>query len=167
MSEFRESYNINLSDTEITKMKKEQFKSTVKQAIREQARKYLIDLKHSHSKSKYLSERFIMQLYLRSHELSLQEKQLLFKFRTYTYECKANFRDKFSSNQLCNFCKSEDTQEHLLSCSIMEKNLNLQYSDLFGSIPKQVNIIKHLTELDRRRKLYDANPSLLRSHRAP
>ena len=156
--------NISLSDTEITQMKKGKFKALVKQAVREQARKYLIDLKHSHSKSKFLSERFIMQPYLRSHEMSLKEKQLLFKFRTYTYECKANFRNKFLNNQLCNFCKLEDTQEHLLSCNIIEKNMNLQYSDLFGTIPQQVNIIKHLNEVDRKRKLYDSNPSLLRSH---
>ena len=110
--------NINLTETEIANMKKEKFKSLVKNSVHELVREHLIKLKSSHSKSRGLSENFVMQPYLQSKKLSLQEKQLLFKLRTYTYECKANFQNKYQDNLLCNFCDKEDNQEHLISCSI-------------------------------------------------
>ena len=80
-------YNIHLSENEIRNLKKDKFKEIVKTNIREEGRKYLLSLKNSHSKSKGLDIKMSMQPYLVTKALSLQEKQILFKFRTYTYEC--------------------------------------------------------------------------------
>ena len=68
-----EMCNINLTETEIANMKKEKFKSLVKNSVHELAREHLIKLKSSHSKSRGLSENFVMQPYLQSKKLSLQE----------------------------------------------------------------------------------------------
>ena len=158
--------NIELTETEIAKMKKEKFKVLVKNSVRELAKEHLLNIKNSHSKSRSLNKNFVMQTYLQSKMLSLQEKQLLFQLRTYSYNCKANFKNKYKDNLLCNFCNMEDNQEHLINCSIVNKDKSLEYRYIFGSIEEQVKIIKHLKEVDTKRKLFDENPSLLRSHSA-
>ena len=158
--------NIELTETEIAKMKKEKFKVLVKNSVRELAKEHLLNIKNSHSKSRSLNENFVMQTYLQSKMLSLHEKQLLFQLRTYSYNCKANFKNKYKENLLCNFCNMEDNQEHLINCSIVNKDKSLEYRYIFGSIEEQVKIIKHLKEVDTKRKLFDENPSLLRSHSA-
>ena len=158
--------NIELTETEIAKMKKEKFKVLVKNSVRELAKEHLLNIKNSHSKSRGLNENFVIQTYLQSKMLSLQEKQLLFQLRTYSYNCKANFKNKYKDNLLCNFCNMEDNQEHLINCSIVNKDKSLEYRYILGSIEEQVKIIKHLKEVDTKRKLFDENPSLLRSHSA-
>ena len=84
--------DISLTEAEITVMKRANFKSLVNRSLREAVKKHLKSLKELHSKSKGLDEKLQVQPYLHSNEMSLQEKQLLFKLRTYTYDCKANFK---------------------------------------------------------------------------
>ena len=146
-------------------MKKDTFKSLVKESIRELARNYLIQLKNTHSKSKYLDDRFVMQPYLLSSKLTLVEKQLLFKLRTYTFECKMNFRHKYPGSLECDFCRFEDSQEHFINnCNILENKSNIKYSDLYGSIEEQVKLVKFFTEVDNRRKSISLTSSFTGSH---
>ena len=116
-------------------MKRANFKSLVNRSLREAVKKHLKSLKELHSKSKGLDEKLQVQPYLHSNEMSLQEKQLLFKLRTYTYDCKANFKNKFQSDIKCINCSDEDTQEHLLRCSIAD-GINcseVKHEDIFGN----------------------------------
>ena len=93
--------------------------------------------------------------YLQSHDLTLQEKQLLFRFCTFTYDCKANLHQRFQNDQNCTLCTVEDTQEHVVDCEMLTDNVttDLKYNQIFGSIKKQVKIIKHLVKVDCCRKL--------------
>ena len=153
--------NIDLTESEIKSMKKGKFKSLVKEKVKELARNHLLDLKSSHSKSRGLSNKFVMQPYLKSNSLTLHEKQLLFKFRTFTYECKANFRNKFHMNLSCTDCGNEDTQEHLLNCSIHDNDkTDMKFSDIFGTLEQQTNIIKELTKINFKRTSISLKPSL-------
>ena len=147
--------NIHLSETEIKMMKRTKFKALVSDRISEEGHKYLENLKASHSKSKGLSVQMKMQSYLRNQDISLQEKQLLFKFRTFTYECTENFKHMHENDTKCNVCDTDDTQEHLINCRIVADivSSDLKHADIFGSIQKQKNIIKHLITVDNRRKL--------------
>ena len=156
--------NIFLTETEIKCMIKDRFKSLVKESTRELARNYLIQLKNTHSKSKYLDDRFVMQPYLLSSKLTLVEKQLLFKLRTYTFECKMNFRHKYPGSLEC-FCRFEDCQEHFINnCSILENKSNIKYSDLYGSLEEQGKLVKFFTEVDNRRKSISLTSSFTGSH---
>ena len=74
--------DIKLSESEIEQRKKSKFKNLVSKQVRELARQYLIKLKKKHSKSAGLSEDYSLQNYLASNELTTDEKQLLFQFRT-------------------------------------------------------------------------------------
>ena len=145
-------YEIDLTENEISKISKEKFRAIVKQKIDMNGRQYLTDLKNIHSKSKGLSCMMKTQPYLQCKSLSLKEKQLLFKFRTYTYACKANFRSKYQANMLCIVCNQEDTQEHLLSCKVSEsQTTGVHFSDIFGTLKEQCKIIKLLAVIDSKR----------------
>ena len=95
-----------------------------------------------------------MQKYLVSNSLSTQEKQLLFSFRSHTYQCKANYSYIYGTNLQCNHCTEIDNQQHLLNCKLAEGiNLNgSKYSDIFGSIDAQTKIIKVLKQVTDKRK---------------
>ena len=145
---------IDLTETEIASMKKSTFKSLVNQKIKECAARYLLGLRQKHSKSKELRYSNSMQKYLVSNSLSTQEKQLLFSFRSHTYQCKANYSYIYGTNLQCNHCTEIDNQQHLLNCKLVEGiNLNgSKYSDIFGSIDAQTKIIKVLKQVTDKRK---------------
>ena len=56
-----------------------------------------------------------MQDYLSCNDMSTEEKQLLFKFRTRTYPCKTNFRNLYEPDLSCSICLKEDSPEHLFN----------------------------------------------------
>ena len=154
IAEDLKNVEIDLTETEIASMKKSTFKSLVNQKIKECAARYLLDLRQKHSKSKELRYSNSMQKYLVSNSLSTQEKQLLFSFRSHTYQCKANYSYMYGTNLQCNHCAEIDNQQHLLNCKLAEGiNLNgSKYSDIFGSIDAQTKIIKVLKQVTDKRK---------------
>ena len=147
--------SIELSEAEISNMTKYQFKKLVRTRVTEVAREYLVNLKQKHSKSANLSEEFEkMQDYLISNDLSTEEKQLLFKFRTRTYPCKTNFRRLYEPDLSCLICLREDSPEHLLQCTTQGINLSgLNFNDIFGNIKQQIPIIKALKQITVNRNL--------------
>ena len=133
--------------------------------MREAARIYLTQLKDKHSKSNGLQS-YKLQQYLTSDELTTEEKQLLFKLRTRTYNCKANFKNQYGQNISCLICGSEDTQHHLLICSRTTAGVGINgvtYSDIFGTLRNQVKVTKVLMKVTRNRKIILENSSLLGS----
>ena len=153
------------TEQEITNMKKAKFKNIVKESIREIARNYLVKLKNSHSKSKGLDESYQFQPYLKCDSLTLQEKQLLFQFRTFTYEAKNNYKYKYKSDLACRTCKGTDSQEHLITCSIADNLIkdDCKHDDIFNNLEKQEKIIKLLEKIDQKRQLAEYLSSLVGS----
>ena len=147
--------SIELTESEISKMTKYKFKSLVKRRVTDLAREYLINLKVKHSKSAGLSDSFDkMQDYLSCNDMSTEEKQLLFKFRTRTYPCKTNFRNLYEPDLSCSICLKEDSPEHLLNCTAQGiETSGMDYNDIFGDIKKQVKIIKVLKQITTNRNL--------------
>ena len=161
--------DIYFTENEISQMKRTKFKSIVNEGIREAARKYLLESKESHSKSSSISNDLKLQQYLQCKELSLNEKQLLFRLRTYTYECKANFPHQYLNDNTCLLCKAEDSQEHLLQCIAANdiKTQNLKHSDIFGPLKSQINLVKVMIEIDKKRKQTVESSSIAGSHAHP
>ena len=116
---------------------------------------HLINLKQKHSKSVGLSEEFEkMQDYLISDNLSTEDKQMLFKFRTRTYPCKTNFRKLYEPDLSCPICLEEDSPEHLLNCASHGIDIGgLEYKDIFGNIKQQIKIITVLKKITVNRNL--------------
>ena len=100
-----------------------------------------------------------MQPYLVTKALSLQEKQILFKFRTYTYECKANYKNKFHADLKCIDCGQLDTQEHIFDCSLLSIS-DVKHSDIFGTLEEQCKAAKLLAKINQLRSQIDLKSSL-------
>ena len=116
---------------------------------------YLIKLKEKHSKSDGLSANNSTQSYLISNAMTTLEKQLLFQFRTRTYPCKTNYRTFHGDDLSCSICQEEDNSEHLLHCSRITAGIDtsgVSYRDIFGSLSKQIKIVKILKKIDINRK---------------
>ena len=92
-----ETCGITLTMNEISKIKRSKFRKIVNSHIRETAKCYLINLKSQHSKLDGLSDSYGLEKYLLCSNISTEEKQVLFKFRTRMVAVKSNFKNQITS----------------------------------------------------------------------
>ena len=137
----------DLSLETIKNMKKPQFRSLVKLKIEEKTLEKLEKIKQTHSKVKILEHNELrMQKYLQpnSEKIRKEEAQLIFKLRSRMTNVKTNFRGKFD-NLDCRSCEIEDeTQKHILECTILNKELEkLDYEKIFkGAVSEKMKIAR-------------------------
>ena len=93
--------DIRYEENEIKSMKQEAFRKVVGEKIKFKAKEYLTSLQMKHSKSMYLHQDTKMAEYLRSDQLSVREKKLLFKLRVGTTPNKTNYKKKYENNMKC------------------------------------------------------------------
>ena len=137
-------------------MKKVTFRKLVNTQVRQLARDYLIKLKNKHTKLNNLSDNYSFEPYLSSMNITTEEKQTLFKFKTRMVEVKANFKTQYGHNLTCNFCLEEETQFHLVSCKEVTKDIDMskfEYEDIYKDITKQEEAAKGLHKILRQRNL--------------
>ena len=148
---------ITLTMTEISRMKKPKFRKLVNTQIRNMAKEYLINLKMKHSKMDQISDSYRIENYLKSSNISTEEKITLFKFRTRMIDVKCNFKNQYGENLTCYFCSYEDTQSHILSCKELIGDINIsgvQYSHIFSDlITEQEKVAKLLNMILKKRNL--------------
>ena len=92
-----------------------------------------------------------MQPYLKTNEINISKKKLLFKARTRML----NVNDNFGEKILCPLCEIDlDNQKHLISCIILKmENSEIfrnedecKYDDIFSSDTKKMKFIASLLE---------------------
>ena len=137
---------IKLDMEDIKNTGKEEFKSIVKNAVKQSTLEYLLKIKEKHSKTKDLTyESLELQPYLRAcceASMTIIQKQFLFAARSRMIDLRANF--KFGKSDIsCRAChQSEETQEHLLQCPELQENeialSVVVYSDLFGNTSEKL-----------------------------
>ena len=104
-------------------------------------------IKQTHSKVKILEHNKLrMQKYLQpnSEKIRKEEAQLIFKLRSRMTNVKTNFKGKFD-NLECRACEIEDeTQKHILECTILNKELEkLDYEKIFkGAVSEKMKIAR-------------------------
>ena len=131
-------------------MKKTTFKKLVNSKLRDVAKLYLLNLKSKHTKLNDISDIYKLEPYLSSKNLSTEEKQILFKFRTRMVDVKANFKMKYGQNLTCFFCPETETQSHLLFCKPITNGIDMkttEYDHIYQDISKQEKIAKILTRI--------------------
>ena len=122
--------------------------------LRDVARIYLLNLKSKHTKLNDISDSYKLEEYLSSTNLSTEEKQTLFKFRTRMVDVKSNFKMQYGQNLSCYFCLETDTQSHLLLCKPITNGIDMQsteYDHIFQDISKQEKIAKILNKILKQR----------------
>ena len=94
--------------------------------------------------------------------MKLEEKQLLFRLRTRTFEAKANFRNQYLNNLQCDYCGvcPLQTQRHLLEdCEAIishsddvAENVEAEHDDIFSTTTKQHTVTKLYIKVEETRK---------------
>ena len=153
--------NLNLSDDQISKLSKSEFKILVKSKMRNSAYVEFERVKQGHSKVKHISHIGLKksQPYLKDARFSNKETSLLFNLRS---QCVNEFKANFYTST-CQFCKLHlDTQEHALSCNMFRKHMkkehlqvldSVTYNDLFSDSSSQLTITKVFLTIINTREL--------------
>ena len=174
-----ELISLTLSEEEISQMSKTAFKTIVKTKMRRHVLDELNTIKGGHTKVSCIehSDLKIPQKYITSSKFSNKQKSLLFNLRC---KSQSEFLSNFSSSTCiipCKFCqKFEDSQEHSLSCEMLQANMTTQnrqllegavYSDLFSNVDDQLRITEAFQVIiATREKLRDTPRAGLPGHRS-
>ena len=148
---------LGMTDDDISKTSKLQFRALVKQKVRAAALNYLKTLQQTHSKMKYLTyNKLELQKYLTSPLFNTESRNLLLRLRTRTVSgIKCDFKGVYNSDTTCPVgCGDEDTLQHILACSVLRShhhssdisNTNIQFKHIFSA---DMNEQKQVTELYR------------------
>ena len=145
--------NIDKTDDEIKMMKYYSFKKLINEKVRDVTNTYLLELRDDPSRTKskkfYPSEE--MKDYLKSNDLTTDEKQLLFLMKSRMTDLKWNFKGKYQHNMNCSLCRLNfvESEHHLLQCNqltcetgLSEEMNKIQYDDIFGSLSDQTKAVK-------------------------
>ena len=147
--------NIEENFNYIQSKSKESFKNTVKVKIREFALEKLNEAKFKHSKMDSLVYTDLnMQEYLLNEEISVEQKQTIFQFRTHM----ANFASNYGEiNKPCKICQMHiDCQAHSVVCNEIPKNIckDGKYEEIYtNNISRETAVMLHQIVEHRRDKL--------------
>ena len=153
---------LEMSLEEIKRMSKNSFKRRIKSAVEKVSLKYLNNKKFEKTKLKDLCyEDLKMQEYLKSSDLKISERKLLFQLRTRMIDVKENFKHAYPDH-VCPLCGCEnDSQQHLLYCTAISTDStfmidpNVRYSDIFSNDVRKQGLITRLfqSQLKKRKSL--------------
>ena len=152
------SIKLKITEEEITKMKKQKFKSIVKEHVRISAMEHLKQLQQNHSKAKKINyNKLELAQYMNSPVFSNDNTKLLLALRTRTVNgIRSDFSGMYSTLS-CPLCGDHpDTLPNVLICNIMKKhqqtsvlsNSAFSYDDVFSQdVIKQKEITELFSEL--------------------
>ena len=145
-----------LDEESISAISKNKFKRYVKKKMDIAVFDYLEGQKAKHSKVKDIKYvKLETQPYIVSENLTNVEMCTLFALRSRMTKVKKNFSNQFFNNLHCKLgCSDTDSQEHLLECRYIQDKLKdksrlaeAEYSDLFGTVKQQCDIVKIFSEI--------------------
>ena len=142
-----------MSFDDIKSYSKSDFKALISSKIRKKAHSFLKDLQASHTKTKNLEFSNNMKSYLISTDLSLIEKQMLFKLKCKVVKCKGYYKTMYTDLRCIFFCELpntiDDVEHYYNTCKYLSTNPKfktqletLTYSDLHGDLIKQITLIE-------------------------
>ena len=158
------TYDIQLTDEQISLLSKKKFKQIVYEKVDKFAFRFLLERGAQHSKSKKVinllknKSKLKTQAYLSCEEFSRQEAQLCFSLRCRSLDLKNNFKSKYKEDLECRTCDSGcvEDEQHLLDCPgliIEDRDLSVVYDDLFGELKAQIKATKLFSKILRKREI--------------
>ena len=151
---------ITHSFDEIRNLSKYSFKKIVREKISQSALKALVQEQKSLSKVNHFDfTELKLQEYLLPNKLDLRLSKFVFLLRSRMLDVRCNFKNKYSDT-LCPLCMADqDTQQHLMVCSVLEEPDVVQevplYEELFQKDTKKINQIAIILKMkfDKRQEL--------------
>ena len=161
-----EQLDINMNFQQIRNVSVNCFKTIVRKQIRLKALAYLQQCQLSHSKSRQVTyKKLEMEEYLKpGNNLTIQEKQFIFKARTNMLNVKSNFKIGQPDLNCRKGCAVPEDQQHILHCKAISddcvSSLNTpQYGDLFGDEVSKISIVARILMTRSKCFLQDIKPS--------
>ena len=116
ISRLREHYNIMLKDSEIQQMKKEKWRTLIKEKIVAKTFHELKDKLELKTKTKNLTYKSLRrQQYI--YEIPATLARIIFKARLSMINVKMNYKSKYVNNWKCRLCGTEkESYSHLFTC---------------------------------------------------
>ena len=154
-------YDIELSDDQIQNTSYYKYEKLVRKKVVEEGLNNLNTKAASHSKSERLMKsELVREKYLDDPRFSRSDCQLLFQIRTRMLPVKTNFPTMWNNDKSCRTCLGcveIESQEHLLTCPGLRKNVeipsSLKYDDVFDHPDKQYKIVKAYRKLMREQEI--------------
>ena len=107
-----------------------------------------------------MKSELVREKYLDDPRFSRSDCQLLFQIRTRMLPVKTNFPTMWNNDKSCRTCLScveIESQEHMLTCPGLRKNVeipsSLKYDDVFDHPDKQYKIVKAYRKLIREQEI--------------
>ena len=159
----KQTFNMCLTDEQISNFSKKKFKKLVYESVDKFAFKFLLERGAIHSKSKNIvstlnKSKLKTQPYLLCEEFSREEAQLCFRLRTRALDIKNNFKSKYKDDLSCRTCDSGllEDEQHLLLCSglqIEDDVSSVKYDDIFSDLKSQIKTTKMYMKILRKREI--------------
>ena len=139
-------------------MSKNKYKKYVKSKISNAVFRYLLSEKEELSKIKNLQyKKLHMREYLKSNLFTNYEVQTLSKLRSRNIDVKANFKTKYTFDNVekleCSLgCPEVEDQQHILKCKplideLKDISTNVSYNDIFSTVRKQKQVTQRFISL--------------------
>ena len=158
-----EALNIVQSFEAIQTMSQKEFKNLVDEQVNHHAFTWLINKKNKLSSVINVQYKtFEMQPYLKTDDLNIAQKRLLFQMRSRTIPLRAYRKfNQSEGNTICPFCVSEpETMQHIITCSQLTKGIKwitvnkLRIEDIFSeNLQSQIKILRQFEILFKRRNM--------------
>ena len=143
----------DVNEEEARSNSKIEYKKVIKTLVKEKVFEKLKNIQDRHSKVKeMIYNTFKIQEYMISSSLTNSEVSFLFSLRSRTVK---SVKNNFGRNDNCSLgCFSSENQEHWLDCDQTRSNQNtpVKYSDIYGTLTQQTNIVKLFIQLEEERK---------------
>ena len=144
---------------QIKLMTKNKFTSILKERVKENAFKYLLDKRGKKGKEIHYSGLEMSEYLLPTNQkLTIDEKRKMFAVKNRMIDIPANF-PKTNMDKKCVCGKIED-MVHIYNCEVLDnKQTNLQYEAIFmGNITQQIEVFKRFEEnLEKRENIKTEN----------
>ena len=159
MQNERPKYELDISDSEISKISEYKFRKIIQEKISKQAINYLVGLANKHMKSTEIAaEGFGKKEYFNDRRFSKEDVQLLFALRTKMTDCKSNFSNQYGNNLICRMCQelnSVEDEDHILLCKTLNtEQYEVTFTDVYGNIDQQYRVTQIYKKVFRKRNLY-------------
>ena len=144
--------DLKMNFKDIQKMSEKSFKNLVKSKVKVAAFEFLIKIQATKSKLRNIKYKTLeLQNYLKpGNSMTIQDKSFIFEVRSRMLPVKCNFKTG-QSDLKCRKCDIDDEdQQHLLTCTALEENTLLPYSEipeyemLFCDDPKKIQILENI-----------------------
>ena len=140
--------NLNYTDQDIRNMDQTLYKSTIKERVRNYSYIHFKELQANHEKGNQNSHINLRhpQQYLKTNKLTNKQMSLLFNLRCNSVRgIRANFPNQYFGDLQCRVClKEQDNQPHILQCTGLRKNINVNsevlYEHIYGTLEEQIPV---------------------------